>query len=144
MDYYVLRALILPNLDIRSLEVEKGKIAPSLRDALESIFNNGNPWGRIRHTRSDWSQELNVKHISKGADILYFVGCTSAYDPQVQNIPKSIVTCLNKAEVNFGILGNEENCCGSEVYGVGEKGLFEFLVEENMKYVDKYGVKRVW
>ena len=130
-------------IDIRSLAVEEGQIAPTIRDALESIFKNGNPWGRIRSKRSEWAQDLNVKHISQGAEILYFVGCTPAYDPRVQGIAKSLVKCFEKAGVHFGILGDEENCCGSEVYGMGEKGLFEFLVEENMKSFNKYNVKQV-
>jgi Fe-S oxidoreductase len=109
---------------------------------LESIFKNGNPWGRMRNKRTEWAQGLNIKPISQGADILFFVGCTSAYDPRVQNVPKSFATVLTKAGVDFGILGDEENCCGSEVYGMGEKGLFEFLVEENMKAFNKYNVKQ--
>ncbi|MCK4433934.1 (Fe-S)-binding protein [Candidatus Bathyarchaeota archaeon] len=130
-------------IDIRSLAVEEGQIAPTLRDALESVFKNGDPWGRIRSQRSMWAQDLTIKLFSQGAEVLYFVGCTPAYDPRVQEIAKSLVKCLNKAGVDFGTLGNEENCCGSEVYGMGEKGLFEFLVEENMKTFNKYNVKRV-
>lgn len=129
-------------IDIRSMAVEEGQIAPTIRDALESIFKNGNPWARIRNKRSEWLQGLNVKHISQGADILLYVGCTSAYDPRIQNVAKSLVACLEKAGLNFGILGDEENCCGSEVYGMGEKGLFDYLVEENMKIFDKYNVKQ--
>jgi Fe-S oxidoreductase len=110
---------------------------------LESIFKNGNPWARIRNKRSEWSQGLNVKHISQGTEVLYYVGCTSAYDPRVQGVAKSLATCFGKAGVNFGILGDEESCCGSEVYGMGEKGLFEFLVEENMKLFNKYNVKQM-
>jgi Fe-S oxidoreductase len=60
----------------------------------------------------------------------------------VQNVPKNLVKVLEKAGVSFGILGDEEGCCGSEVYGMGEKGLFEFLVEENMKVFNKYSVKQ--
>jgi len=52
------------------------------------------------------------------------------------------VKCFEKAGLNFGIFGDEENCCGSEVYGMGEKGLFELLVEENMKTFNKYSVKQ--
>jgi len=130
-------------IDIRSMAVEQGQIAPTIRDALESIFKNGNPWARIRNKRSEWSQGLNLKHISQGAEILYYVGCTSAYDPRIQNVAKSLVTCFEKAKVNFGVLGDEESCCGSEVYGMGEKGLFEFLVEENMKIFNKYNIKQV-
>jgi Fe-S oxidoreductase len=130
-------------IDIRSMAVEQGQIAPTIRDALESIFKNGNPWARVRNKRSEWSQGLNVKHISQGAEILYYVGCTPAYDPRIQSVAKSLVTCFEKTGLNFGILGDEESCCGSEVYGMGEKGLFEFLVEENMKVFNKYNVKQM-
>ncbi|MEM0006699.1 MAG: (Fe-S)-binding protein [Candidatus Bathyarchaeia archaeon] len=130
-------------IDIRSLAVEEGQIAPTIRDALESIFKNGNPWGRIRGKRTEWSQGLNVKHVSQGAEILYYVGCTPAYDPRVQSVARSLVKCFEAAGLSFGVLGEEENCCGSEVYGMGEKGLFEFLVEENMKIFGKYGVKQL-
>lgn len=129
-------------IDIRGMAVEEGQIAPTIRDALESIFKNGNPWGRTRNKRSEWTQGLNLKHISQGAETLFFIGCTAAYDPRVQNVPKSLVKCFEKAGLNFGILGDEENCCGSEVYGMGEKGLFDFLVEENIKTFNKYNVKQ--
>jgi Fe-S oxidoreductase len=130
-------------IDIRGMAVEEGQIAPTIRDALESIFKNGNPWGRIRNKRSEWSQDLNLKPMSQGADVLFFVGCTGAYDPRVQTVPKSLVKCFQKADVNFGVLGDEETCCGCEVYGMGEKGLFDFLVEENMKLFTKYNVKQL-
>lgn len=130
-------------IDIRSLAVEEGQIATTIRDALESIFKNGNPWGRIRSKRSEWTQNLNVKHASEGVDFLYYVGCTPAYDPRIQNVAKDFAKCLQKAQVNFGTLGDEENCCGNEVYGMGEKGLFDFLVEENTKLFNKYDVKQL-
>ncbi|MEA2090123.1 MAG: (Fe-S)-binding protein [Thermoproteota archaeon] len=130
-------------IDIRSVVVEEGQIAPTIRDALESVFKNGNPWGRIRSKRSDWAQGLKIKHISEGAELLYFVGCTPSYDPRVQEVARALVTCFDKAGVDFGTLGNEESCCGNEVYGMGEKGLFEFLVEENLKTFNKYNVKQM-
>ncbi len=130
-------------IDIRGIAVEEGQIAPTIRDALESIFKNGNPWGRIRNKRSEWMQNLNLKPMSQGADILFFVGCTPAYDPRVQTVAKSTANVFTKAGLNFGVLGDEENCCGSEVYGMGEKGLFDFLVEENIKIFNKYNVKQV-
>ncbi len=129
-------------IDVRGMAVEGGQVAPTIRDALESIFKNGNPWGRVRNKRSEWAQDLKLKHISQGADVMFFAGCTSAYDTRVQTVPRSLVKLFEKAGLNFGVLGDEENCCGSEVYGMGEKGLFEFLVEENMKLFNRYGVKQ--
>jgi Fe-S oxidoreductase len=130
-------------IDVRSLAVEEGQIATTLRDALESTFKNGNPWGRIRSKRSEWAQGLDIKHASQGVEFLYYVGCTSAYDPRVQNVAKGMAKCLKGAGVDFGTLGDEENCCGNEVFGMGEKGLFDFLVEENVKLLNKYSVKQV-
>ncbi len=129
-------------IDIRGMAVEGGQVAPTIRDALESIFKNGNPWGRTRNKRTEWKQDLNLKHMSPETDLLYFVGCTPAYDPRIQNVARSLATILGKANLNFGILDEEENCCGSEVYGMGEKGLFDFLVEENMKTFKKYNVRQ--
>ena len=130
-------------IDIRSLAVEKGDIAPTMRDALEDVFKYGNPWGRIRSKRFEWTQGLNIKHISEGAEILYFVGCTAAYDFRVQELPRNLVRCFEKAGVDFGTLGNEENCCGSEVYGMGEKGLFEYLAEENTRVFNDHDIKQI-
>lgn len=130
-------------IDIRSIAVEEGQIATTLRDALESIFKNGNPWGRIRNKRSEWMTDLDIKHVSQKTDSLFYVGCTSSYDPRVQNVAKSLVSCFKKTGVDFGTLGDEENCCGNEVYGMGEKGLFELLVEENVKLFQKYNVSQV-
>jgi Fe-S oxidoreductase len=130
-------------VDIRGLAVEQGKIATTLRDALESTFKNGNPWGRIRSKRSEWAKDQNIKSFSQDVEFLYFVGCTPAYDPRIQTAAKSLVACLDVVGLSFGTLGNEENCCGNEVYGMGEAGLFEFLVEENLKLFNKHGVQKI-
>src|SRR3972149_498726 len=61
-------------IDVRGMAVEEGTIAPTIRDALESISKNGNPWARMRNKRSEWAQGISVKHISQGADILFYVG----------------------------------------------------------------------
>lgn len=130
-------------IDIRSMAVEGGNVAPTVRDALESTFKHGNPWDRIRSKRFEWAQDLKINHISQGGDILYFVGCTPSYDPRIQNVAKNLVNCFEKGKVKFGTLGNEENCCGGEIYGMGEKGLFEYLVEENMEIFEKFKVKQL-
>jgi len=130
-------------IDIRSLAVEQGKIATTLRDALESTYKNGNPWGRIRSKRSEWAEGLKIKHPSQGVEFLYFIGCTPAYDPRMHQVTNSFVKCLVSGLVDFGTLGNEENCCGNEIYGMGEQGLFEFMVEENKKLFDKYNISKL-
>lgn len=128
---------------MRGVVVEEGRIAPTIRDALESIFKHGNPWGRIRGKRSEWAEGINVKPFSEEADFLYFVGCTPAYDPRCQELAKALVKTFDAAGVKFGTLGNDENCCGSPVYGMGEKGLFELLVEDNLELFENHRVGQI-
>jgi Fe-S oxidoreductase len=136
-------AMIL--VGMRRVLTEGGRVKPTVRDALESTFKFGNPWGRGKNKRSDWAQGLNVKNLAEGgeAEILYFVGCTPSYDDRVQAVARAMVKVFEKAGVDFGILGNEEICCGSEMRRLGEEGLFEFLVEDSLEIFKRHGVKRM-
>jgi Fe-S oxidoreductase len=136
-------AMIL--VGMRRVLTEGGRVKPTIRDALESTFKFGNPWGRGKAKRADWAQGLNVKDLTGGgeAEVLYFVGCTPSYDDRVQAVARAMVKVFEKAGVDFGILGNEEICCGSEMRRLGEEGLFEFLVEDSLEMFERHGVKRM-
>jgi Fe-S oxidoreductase len=130
-------------IDLRSTMVEEGTVPENLKDVLESVFKHGNPWAQSRAGRMDWSTDLNIKHISESTGMLYYIGCTNAYDTRAQEIAKALVSCLNAAEVDFGVLGKDENCCGNEILGIGELGLFELLIEDNKELFEKYNVKNI-
>ena len=116
---------------MRSAFVEKGRVHPNVKTALESTFRHGNPLTMLRADRAAWAKDLSIKAIAEGAEYLYYVGCTPSYDPRVQQVARSLVSILQRAGVDFSILGTEENCCASEVRRLGEAGLFEMMVEEN-------------
>jgi len=129
-------------INLRSNEIEKGKVEPQARDALESVFKFGNPWGRIREKRTEWLEGNNVRILNPGEkiDFLYFVGCTPSYDTRAQGIAKAMVKVLKASFCDFGIIGNKETCCGNEVRRMGEVGLFEMLVEDNTKIFKEYDI----
>jgi Fe-S oxidoreductase len=132
-------------IGLRGIAVEGGRIPKTAMEALESVYKHGNPWGRTRAKRSEWTAGLNIKSLAEGekADILYYVGCTASYDPRIQEVAKALVHCFQKADVDFGILGNEETCSGNEVRRMGEEGLFEMLVEENLEKFEKYDISKM-
>ncbi len=132
-------------IQIRGQLIESGRIQPTMRDALESVFLHGNPWGQPREKRTDWAADLQVKTAGADAqlDLVYYVGCAAAYDPRVQKLAKAMVRVLGEAGVKFGLLGNEESCCGNEVRRMGEVGLFEELVESNCQLFKERGVRRL-
>jgi Fe-S oxidoreductase len=129
----------------REFLVEKGIVPKTVQNALVSTYRYANPWGERKDKRDEWAKGLKVKDYSRGenAEILYFPGCTASYDTRAQEVARSMVFGLAKAGVDFGILGNEERCCGSPILRLGEKGLFEMLVEENLGLFERYNVNRI-
>jgi len=130
---------------LRSQMVESGKVEPTVRDALESVFLEGNPWSKPRATRFDWMEGLDVKTAQEGEQVeyLFFVCCSVAYDPKLQVVAQNLVKLMNKAEVDYAFLSEEETCCGSEVEALGEKDLFEELCEENTELLDSYPAQKI-
>ncbi len=132
-------------IGLRTLLVEEGHIPKTIIDALESAYKYGNPWNTTRNKRSDWANELSLKALPQGdqAANLYFVCCTAAYDTRIQHVAQSLVRCLGQIGYDFAILENEETCCGSEIKGMGEEGLFEILRDQNIESFKKYDIRSI-
>jgi Fe-S oxidoreductase len=136
-------------IGMRSMQVEEGQIPETLMNALESVYKHRNPWGKPKSKRKDWMKGLPesvaVKDFSQGkqAEYLYFVGCTPSFDPRAQAIARAIAFNMQQAGIDFGILGNEEQCCGNEIRSLGEFGLFEELASVNSDIFDNYQIKNI-
>jgi len=133
-------------IELRSKLVEDGDIPVTIQKALENTFVQKNPWGRSRNKRADWVQKLDfeVPHVSETeSKRLLFVCCIQAYDPRCMVIPVNVARLFQAGGMEFGILGEEEACCGNEIRRIGESGLFEELQEENLAAFQEYGVKEI-
>ena len=75
--------------------------------------------------------------------MLYFVGCTYAYDPSLQPVARATAEIMEAAGVDFSIMGPEEVCCGSPVQKVGDRELFSKIAKENIEKINELGVDRV-
>ena len=120
-------------IQLRTLLVEDGRIPGSLSTALKSIFERGNPLVMPARDRGDWVGEREIKHLDEGADVFCYIGCMASYDMRAQKVAHAMTQVLDAAGVDYGILGEDERCCGSEVRRLGEQGedsLFEMLVED--------------
>ncbi len=125
-------------VDLRRYMVESGMIPKDFQDALLRFEKTGNPFGKPPSKRADWVEELDgvsVKILEEGdeVDVLYFVDSYASFDPQIQQVAMAIVKGLNKAGITFGILGPRESDSAHQVRRLGEEGLFQFLVEENIE-----------
>jgi Fe-S oxidoreductase len=125
----------------RSDMVEKGRIPPRVAHFFEAVYGYGNPLKLLRSDRAAWAK--GTKMYTPGDQYLLYVGCLGSYDENGQKMARSLVDVFNAAGVSFGILGSDEECCGNEVYMLGEMGLFQTLVEKNSQKFKELGVKKI-
>ena len=111
---------------------------------IKSLSNYDNPWVMPRSEKERWFKDLGVKDINEeGSDVLYFVGCTAAFDPKIKKTAISTVNLLKKANVDFGVLGKKEMCCGSISKRIGDVDAFEKYARQNIERFNELGVKTV-
>jgi len=114
-----------------------------VRTANASLVGEGNPVGEKREKRADWAKGLSVKTFTEGMDILYFPGCYLSYDPRLKKVAAATANILNRAGIDFGILGTRENCCGESIRKTGDEDVFKRLARENIKTFIEFGVKKI-
>ena len=114
-----------------------------VRAASSGLLAEGNPFGEERSKRADWAAGLSVKPFVEGMEVLYFPGCYLSYDSRLKKVAAATVKILNKAGVDFGILGTKENCCGESIRKTGNEELFKRLARENIKTWIENGVQKI-
>ncbi len=128
---------------MRSMIAETGAIPQNLRPILGSVHSQGNPWAEDRSKRINWTQGLEVPTFGPDTEYFLFICCTSAFDQRSQKIAQAIVELLRAAGVSFGIIGNEESCCGESVRKIGDEALFTKLAGQNIALFKEKGVKKI-
>ena len=93
--------------------------------------------------------ELQVKTMlefmaeGKEADILFWVGSAGSFDDRAKKITKAFVHIMNKAGVNFGVLGTEESSSGDAAKRAGNEFLFQMQALANIEVMNAYNVKHI-
>jgi Fe-S oxidoreductase len=133
-------------VSLRRIATEYGVFPDSVAPVVTvagSLRAEGNPFDMERAKRADWAQGLPVKAYTEGMEILYFPGCYLSYDPRLKKVAAATAAILNKAGVDFGILGSRESCCGESIRKTGNEEVFKHLARENIKAFIDHGVKRI-
>lgn len=127
------------------LTLEESNFPNEAQVAFKGLERQGNPWNLPRADRMNWAEGLNVKHISEveGKKYLLWVGCAGAYEDNQKRVTRALVNILNKANVNFGVLGEEENCTGDLARRLGNEYLFATLAEQNIETLKSYEVSEI-
>ncbi len=95
------------------------------------------------------SEALKVKTMEefmaegKQPEILFWVGSAGSYDDRAKKISRAFVKILNKANVDFAVLGPEESSTGDVAKRAGNEFLFQMQAMMNIEILNGYEIKRI-
>ncbi|HSW57252.1 MAG TPA: (Fe-S)-binding protein, partial [Dehalococcoidales bacterium] len=129
----------------RNLVMEQAVIPETAEGALRSIEDRGHPWRGTMLTRSSWMEGLEIKTLSEDsqAEVLYWAGCTSALEDRSLKVARATAGLFKIAGIRFGVLGEEESCCGDPARRLGNEYLYQMQAQRNIEILNNYKVKKI-
>jgi len=131
-------------IDLRRY-LQMAAVTETARDTMKNLRVRGNPWRGTMYARTDWAEGLDIKIIGEDShvDVLYWVGCTEALEDRSLKVAQAVARLMKQAGVNFGILGEEEMCCGDPARRLGAEHLFQMLAMNNIQLFSSYNIKKI-
>jgi heterodisulfide reductase subunit D len=92
--------------------------------------------------------KLNIPVLSeevakgKNPEYLLWIGCAGSYDERYKKVIRSFIQILNRASVDFAVLGPEESCTGDPARRAGNEFLFQMQALSNIGCLTITGSKR--
>jgi Fe-S oxidoreductase len=126
----------------RSQVLMESRFPAQLRSAFTGLERSGNPW-HMAGDRLAWAASLPfaVPTVEENPafELLYWVGCAGAFDPNAQRAARAVATILHAVGVNFAVLGNNETCTGDVARRAGNEYLFFELAQANIETLNAAG-----
>jgi Fe-S oxidoreductase len=130
----------------RNLVMMDSSFPQEAESMLRDVERMGNPWGKPQGDRAAWAEGLGVRVVEEGErapEILYWVGCAAAYDERARTAAESTVKLLQRAGVDFAILGARESCTGDPARRMGNEYVFQSYAEQNVATLNDVGVTKI-
>ena len=137
-------------LDMRRyLSLMESNFPTTLGNVYRSMENSGNVYGMNQADRADWAADLTgVPIVEPGAgpiahEYLMWVGCAGSFDDRNKKASRSVAKLLQRAGIDFAILGPSELCTGDSARRSGNEYIFQMLAMQNIEALDGLGVKKI-
>jgi Fe-S oxidoreductase len=130
--------------ELRIRAVEDGELLPEHMVVIDGLKKEDNMMRGKKADRGRWAEGLDIKPVTGApVDVYFHAGCRYSFDDSLWPQIRAAANLLKKAGVDFGIGGNEENCCGGRAYELGYLGEFTKYAENNLDMLKAAGIKTV-
>ncbi len=127
----------------RYLVMMESDFPQEVQVVFRNMETNSNPWGIGWNERGSWAKDLDVPIFDGSQEYLFYVGCAGSFDDRAKKVSVAFVKILKAAGVSFGILAENEKCCGDSARRIGNEYLFQMLAMENVETMNSLGVKKI-
>jgi Fe-S oxidoreductase len=129
----------------RNLVLTESQFPPELNNVFRSIETNFSPWAFNPADRAEWADGLGIKTMAEDSsgEVLFWVGCAGSYDNRYKKVSRAFASIMQKAGVDFRILGTEEKCNGDTARRLGNEYLAQMMIMQNVELLNGYGVKKI-
>jgi Fe-S oxidoreductase/nitrate reductase gamma subunit len=137
-------------LDMRRyLSLMESNFPTELGTAYRAMENQENPWGLSQAERGDWAKGLPEEVAvvdGRGPfthEYLYWVGCAGSFDDKNKKVAIATAKLLQRAGIDFAILGPSERCTGDPARRSGNEYIFQMLAMQNVETLNGLGVTKI-
>ena len=137
-------------LDMRRyLSLMESNFPAELGHAYRGMEHQSNPYGLAQRDRAGWIRALpdGVEVVDQQGpfthEYLYWVGCAGSFDDRNQKVAVAVATLLQRAGVDFAILGPSELCTGDPARRSGNEYLFQMLAGQNIQTLNGLSVTKI-
>jgi len=129
----------------RNLVLTEGQAPSEVAPSLRNIEQRQNPFGVPQSERPAWTKGLGVKILAEDSNVEYLLwaGCYGAFDNRNKDVLIALAKLLNYAQISYGILGEEEHCCGDPARRLGDDYNFQMLAQTNVEIMNGYSVTKI-
>jgi len=129
---------------VRTEAISNGFFHPAYAMIYYGLRSEDNVFRKPRNERGEWARDLDVKKATRQkVDVLYHAGCLFSYEQELWHVPRNIVSILQNAGVDVGIMGEEEACCGGKAYEIGYSGEFAKYARHTVENASALGIKTI-
>lgn len=129
----------------RNLVLTESQFPSGLNNVFKSLETNFTPWAFNSADRAEWAEGLGVKTMAEdqNCEYLFWVGCAGSFDDRYKKVSQALAKLMQKAGIEFRILGTQEKCNGDTARRLGNEYLAQMFMMENVETLNHYKVKKI-
>ena len=124
--------------DMNRQLIEEGDVDTNAQDVFQNLMQQGNTFGESARSRPNWTDDLEFEvpdAREEAVDYLWYVGDYPSYDGRNQEVAKALARIFEAADVDYGILYEDEVYDGNDVRRMGEELLY---VEQASQLIEAF------